>query len=352
MRQLRWAAVGLAAVLTLAGCRPDRGDTPAGDAGKRPGPLVGKVKAEVQPDIDRYLAEAHARTLKELEKGKDFPALFKVPARVKAITDPWGGLADVEQTGLDLAGASSGGMAKLPAVLDAMAALLGKPVGEEAKVERGKLVTLDDHATYWVAVLDRAKGQQDAAFAKLKPEDRKFLFEWPHSLLPNFGPMAFLDDKTERQLKNDRSFCALAAEQVDWAKLVGSARTLAALADADYLAELAKVLEKAEPIKETVPGVRSGIEAFVRHEPCDPLDYFRGWKVLRCAVRRDGLPGGSNPAFPEGSAYRVDGYNLAELDLADDVAYDEACQRELMSLGAALGKPGPPDVFFLWENSD
>jgi hypothetical protein len=256
MRLFRWTVTGLAvAVLALPGGRADRGDRPAGDAGKRPAPLVGKVKAEVQPDIDRYLADAQARTLKELEKGKDFPALFKVPARVKAITDPWGGMADVEQTGLDLAGASSGGLAKLPALLDGMAGLLGKPAAEEAKVQHGKLVTLEDHAKYWTAVLDKAKEQQDAAFAKLKPEDRKFLFEWPHSLLPNFGPMAFLDEKTERQLKNDRAFCTLATEQVDWAKFLGSARTLAALADADYLAELTKVLEKARPLEETVPGV-------------------------------------------------------------------------------------------------
>jgi hypothetical protein len=33
-----------------------------------------------------------------------------------------------------------------------------------------------------------------------------------------------------------------------------------------------------------VPPLRSGIEAFVRQEPCDPLDYFRGWKMLRCGV--------------------------------------------------------------------
>jgi hypothetical protein len=101
-----------------------------------------------------------------------------------------------------------------------------------------------------------------------------------------------------------------------------------------------------------VPPLRSGIEAFVRHEPCDPLDYFRGWRVLRCGVRRDGPRRGSIYAFPEPSGYHVDDSNLADLDLADDVAYDEACQRGLMALGAAWARPGPPDVFLLWETSD
>jgi hypothetical protein len=101
-----------------------------------------------------------------------------------------------------------------------------------------------------------------------------------------------------------------------------------------------------------VPPLRSGIEAFVRHDPCNPLDYFRGWRVLRCGLRRDRPLRGSIYLFPGSSHYHVDDSNLADLDLADDVAYDEACQRELMVLGAAQARPGLPDVFLLWENSD
>jgi hypothetical protein len=101
-----------------------------------------------------------------------------------------------------------------------------------------------------------------------------------------------------------------------------------------------------------LPPLRGGIEAFVRFAPCDPLDYFRGWKVLRCGLRRDVPRHGSIYAFPESDGYYVDESNLSDLELADDLVYDEDRQRELMNLGEGLARPCLPNLFFLWENSD
>jgi hypothetical protein len=101
-----------------------------------------------------------------------------------------------------------------------------------------------------------------------------------------------------------------------------------------------------------VPPPRSGIEAFIRHQACDPLDYFRGWRVLRPRLRRVDVRRVSIQDLHESASYHVDEGNLANLELADDVASDEACQRELTRLGQELGRPKLPDVFLLWENSD
>ena len=121
---------------------------------------------------------------------------------------------------------------------------------------------------------------------------------------------------------------------------------------AEYAGRQLRDLENLLSAHLRVPPLRSGIEAFVRHEPCEPLDYFRSWRVLRCAVRCDGPRRGSVYAFPEPSGYYVDDSNLADLDLADDVAYDQERQEELAAFGARLGRAGLPDLFFLWENSD
>lgn len=69
-------------------------------------------------------------------------------------------------------------------------------------------------------------------------------------------------------------------------------------------------------------------------------------------MRRDGPLRGSIYAVPEAEDYSVDVSNLSDLDMVDDVSYDEVHQQELMRLGEVLGRQTLPGVFFLWENSD
>src|SRR5438132_101585 len=86
-------------------------------------------------------------------------------------------------------------------------------------------------------LVSRARELREAALAKLSDKDRKFVFEWAAELTKNFGPQLPRDKDTEKQLKNDRAFCAFMYETFDWAKFAGSARALLALTDADYLKE-------------------------------------------------------------------------------------------------------------------
>jgi hypothetical protein len=103
-----------------------------------------------------------------------------------------------------------------------------------------------------------------------------------------------------------------------------------------------------------MPPLRGGLEAFLRLAPCNPLDYFRDWKLLRCAPRRvtDTLTGEERIGSHSQEAPHFDDGNLSELDLADASVYDEGCQGQLTALGAVLGANRLPDAFFLWENSD
>jgi hypothetical protein len=235
--------------LALAVCA---GSLPAAD------PVVGTVRREVQPLIDKYAGGYQKKVLDELALGNRFPAHLKTPVRVKSITDPWGALADLEKSGLDLAGLAKGGLAKLPAILDGLSASIGRPTGVARPVPKPKLVTLDDHGRYVAAILDRARELHDAAWFRIRPKDRAFSFKWAAELLANFGPqMDFsqVNDKTLPGLQNDRAFCTLAHTQIDWSRILGAFHVLCQLSDPAYLKELKSVLERAKPIDKQVPGV-------------------------------------------------------------------------------------------------
>jgi hypothetical protein len=220
-----------------------------------PAAVVPAVRAEVQPEIARHLAGPEGEALAELARGNRTPALFKLPCRVKAITDPWGGLADLERHGLGVAAAARGGLPRLGTLLDRLGATAGLPAGVEVAVPRGRLDTLDDHAAYIEAVLDRARELRDAAVAPLSADERRSLFARPAELVNHFSPQLPFDADTRPTLEKDREFCTLLHDRCDWAKLAGAAKVLAQLADPDYLARLKAALEAARPIAEAVPGV-------------------------------------------------------------------------------------------------
>ena len=100
-----------------------------------------------------------------------------------------------------------------------------------------------------------------------------------------------------------------------------------------------------------LPAVENGIEAFVQLEPCDVLYFFGGWQVLSCGLVE---PERRRGAYLEelSTRYRVEQSNVSDLVCGDSVVLDEGLLARLTSLGAEIGRDGPPRVFLLWENSD
>jgi hypothetical protein len=101
-----------------------------------------------------------------------------------------------------------------------------------------------------------------------------------------------------------------------------------------------------------MPPLRSGIEAFVRCADCDPLDYFRGWKMLGCTFRGVVSRRGSIYSLDEQHCYYVDGSNLSDLTLTEEEEFGPEAVDVLRRIGRTCGAPAGPRVFFLWENSD
>jgi hypothetical protein len=223
-----------------------------------PQPRVPRIKQLVQPFVEKEAKEAQARTLEELQLSKRIPAHFKLPIVNKGLVDPWGGLEELEASGLAIAEAARGDL--VPAeLLNRLSAAIGKPAGTPAVVKREKKATLDDLVNHLVAVLDKARELHDQAWAKVSAENRKATFDWATRIAEHFGPQVSVDDGSRPVLKNDRSFCGLVGEQVDWAKMVSSAQTLLTLLDRELLADLETALEKATPIKEKIAGVTGDI---------------------------------------------------------------------------------------------
>jgi hypothetical protein len=99
-----------------------------------------------------------------------------------------------------------------------------------------------------------------------------------------------------------------------------------------------------------VPNLRDGIEAFVRFESCDVMQYVSDWRVMSYQLRPDHGP--SLYANMPPNRYAVEEGNISDLLLADDERFDDAMLQRLNSFGKQLRRTDPPSLFFLWENSD
>jgi hypothetical protein len=146
----------------------------------------------------------------------------------------------------------------------------------------------------------------------------------------------------------------LMAEDPDLAALEAEFPTLRDLVytvgDAYTTAQLHRIRSFVRRFVE-LPAVESGIEAFVRLEPCDALYYFGGWQVLSCGLGELARRRGAYLGEPS-TCYRVEQGNVSDLVCTDSAVLDEELLARVTSLGAEIGRDGPPRVFLLWENSD
>jgi hypothetical protein len=101
-----------------------------------------------------------------------------------------------------------------------------------------------------------------------------------------------------------------------------------------------------------MPPLQKGIEAFLRCADCDPLDFFRGWKMLGCAIRDENNRRGSIYSLEEEHCYYVDDSNLSDLALIGIDDFGPEAVDVLERFGEECGMPSGPSVFFLWENAD
>jgi hypothetical protein len=210
-----------------------------------PSPILPKVRAAVQPEIDRQLAGVLPATFQELAIADTITAHFKTSLWQRAVKDQWGALTEVEARGLSLAAASRGGLNSLPAIVDAMGRFRDKPASQVSPTPKGTLASLDDHVKYIEAVLDAAATLREESLARISEAEREFLFNRSAKLIHEFRPQATFSEKNKPILKQDRDFCTAWENTVNGPKFAASVRTLLQLVEPTFLDSLKAVMAKA-----------------------------------------------------------------------------------------------------------
>jgi len=248
-----------AAILLL---RPAGGNDMQPTTQPASGALVVTVRTAVQGEIDRRLGGQDAKVRKQLAVGARVPAMGKLPLRVKGITDPWGGMAELEAGGLAMAAAARGRAPVIPAVLDRLCAAGGKPYARTAKAARSapaNPTTLDDHVRFITKTLEAAAKLREKALKKMPASSRAHMHEWPATIVNTLRTQIVLNAKTKPLCHNDRTFCGLSQTQCDWKKLTAAAKTLSSLGAEAYLASLGRACRTAKPIGGKVAGVTGDV---------------------------------------------------------------------------------------------
>lgn len=91
-----------------------------------------------------------------------------------------------------------------------------------------------------------------------------------------------------------------------------------------------------------IPRMVGGIEAFIRFEECNPLQYFKNWSVFSC-IRKPGISE-EKMIFEEGLQ--------SELECKDSYVFDESMIERIREVGSKIDRISELRLFFMWENSD
>ncbi len=209
-----------------------------------------------------------AAVLGKLSGAAAFPAGFKRPLAVQALTDPWIGLIALERHGHRIAQLAQAGPESLPSLIAATEAGMDRAAEPVTLPPAPTGKTREEHVAFLLSVLEQANQLREKALRRLGREERRFLFDHAASIVENFSPqVSGLDELTMPQAKADEHFCRLVAEQVDYSALIAAAQVLARLADEGWLQRLEEAFRGPDsPAPSPPPGV-TGEVRLLRETP-------------------------------------------------------------------------------------
>jgi len=263
-----------------------------------PAAVVPVVRDAVQPHVDEHLADRQKEVLARLAGAKRYPALLKLPVRVRVCEDPWKGLAALESAGSRVVAAARRRASPLPAVLEALGDAVGREVKPADAPDVPQLQSTADVAAFLTRLVQDAAALSAEAVSAVPEAQRPATFAWPDTMLKTFGPQLPFNQQTQPLLHNDRAFCVSGARQVDWSRMTAAARTLAVLAEPKVLDALAAATRTSRPLAE--PGLGVTGDVLYRADTAQGLVLIGG---------------------PGDNAYNVDGPVALILDVGGKDAY-------------------------------
>jgi len=240
--------------LVMAGADDGVASAPQDDAAP-PKPVVEAVQKDVSDQVNRHLKKQLGEVTRQLDAGRRWPGLAKTPLRIKGFGDPWGAMADLETHGLAVAAAARDSKGNPAAVLNAMAATLGKTGGPPTSVEPPARPELAVLGRYVTAVFDAARARRERAIRKLQPKQRQFMVAWAPKLIVNYGPQLPFNSEARPILEKDLAFVSFVWDDTDWAELTGAAATLCAFTDRKFIQRVKAACHSAPAGRPDLPGV-------------------------------------------------------------------------------------------------
>lgn len=207
--------------------------------------VLDRLAPSVRKDFEQLAGSHHTDLLTEHEAVEKIPAQFKRRLVVKALKQPWDGLADLERQGLLLAEMAEGGSINLPALLDVLEAGMDRTSTFFKPVPLPESSARRDLLAFMVGSLEQASMHREKALTNLTEAERHFLFLHTRSMAEHFIPqISSLPDQAITRLKADVRFAELLEEQVDYASLIAAAQVLARLASEPWLHQVATAWTK------------------------------------------------------------------------------------------------------------
>ncbi len=256
---------GLLLLLWLPGCSAVHGVFAVTGSASAPSShmhqsVLDRLAPAVRKDFERLTGSHHRDLFTAHEAVETVPAQFKRRLVVKALTQPWDGLTDLERQGLLLADMAEGGSINLPALLDVLETGMGRTSTFYNPVPLPTSSAREDLLAFMVGSLEQASLHRDTALTNLTEAERHFLFLHARSIAEHFTPqISSLSDQTSARVKADRRFLELLEEQVDYASLIAAAQGLARLANERWLHQIAATWTTPLPASAVPPGVTGDI---------------------------------------------------------------------------------------------
>lgn len=219
-----------------------------------PHPMVPSVQREVQALIEQHLAPAQKVVMAELAKGDAIRTSHQLPVRMKANSDPWGAMAELERYGLDTAKATAKGKSGIAGLLRALSASVDRHSDRTFVIPEPEANAV---GSFMATVLSVANNMRNQSIAKLSPHDKQFLFDHGPNIVVEFGPQESLDDKTRTMLADDKRYFDLFDKQLDWERMCQCAETLALLTEPAFIKVLRNSMARAKPT--TFQGVTGSV---------------------------------------------------------------------------------------------
>ncbi len=216
--------------------------------------IVTRLKAVVEPELRDNLTRTLPAVRASLADQTNKIAKFKQGLVLRALTDPWEGLAAIEQAGLLAATAAESGVEGLPAVIDILEGGMDRTGAPFRPLIFPATLAREDVLGFIMEALEDAYQDREHALRHLSPQDREFIFTQARPLVERFSPQVTPPMHLSDAEATAR-YATLLMQQIDYASLISAAQRLARLGNRKFLQQLDIAFHNRNPIVQTVSGI-------------------------------------------------------------------------------------------------